>query len=314
MTNTPSGKTILVTGANGFIGFYVTKFLYDTKEFDITALVHKNISDELKSLKINIIKHDIIKENNDIGTYDIVIHCMGLAKDIGDENNFKKLNYTSVKAASKLAKKKFIHISSTDVYGIKDFVNADETTPFCNFPKNPYPKYKIQAENWLKENYKKPYVIIRPAAVWGENDKTIEKRAANFLKVSPYIVHFGRHKGQNRWPMANISNVAKTVSACIKSDKFNNQAINVIDTKITTIDEYYRFIGKKYFPDKKYKTLYLPLFIGKIIGFVSTTLSNLLKLKEPVFDPTYYSLHHVVSNLDFNNEKMLLAIKTLDGK
>ena len=38
------------------------------------------------------------------------------------------------------------------------------------------------SENWLKENCKH-YVIIRPAAVWGEGDKTLENRFVDFLKT-----------------------------------------------------------------------------------------------------------------------------------
>lgn len=307
-----SKKTVLITGANGFIGLNTVKIFSKRNEFDVYALVHKNISKELSSLEnIKIIQADVTDENLDIPEFDIVVHAMGLAKDIGNKEKFKKLNFDSVKIISKFAKEKFIYISSTDVYGIKDFENADETTNYSNFPKNYYPEYKIKSELWLKNEYKKNYVIIRPAAVWGENDLTLEKRVIDFLKTSSYIVHFGKWKGKNRWPLASVENVAKTILAVCLSDIFDKQAINIIDSKKTTIDEYYREIAKKYFPNKAFKTLCLPMQIGKIIGFVSTFLSNLLKLNDPIFDPTYYSLHHVSSNLDFDNKRMLSALEIL---
>ncbi len=305
-------KTVLITGANGFIGLNIAKTFSCRDDFDVSVLVHKNISDELSSLKnIKLIKADASNENLDIPDFDIIIHAMGLAKDIGRKEKFKKLNFDSVKIISKFAKEKFIYISSTDVYGIKDFKNADESTPYLNFPKNYYPEYKIKSELWLKNEYNNNYVIIRPAAVWGENDLTLEKRVVDFLKSSPFIVHFGKWKGKNRWPLASVSCVSKTILAVCLSGEFDKQAINIIDSKITTIDEYYRDIAKKYFPNKTFKELYLPMWIGKIIGFISMVLSNILKLNNPIFDPTYYSLHHIGSNLDFDNKKMLRALDIL---
>ncbi|MBP3821475.1 hypothetical protein J6G99_07530 [bacterium] len=192
----------------------------------------------------------------------------------------------------------------------KDFKNADEGTPLCEFPKNPYPHYKIMCEKYLQKHCKK-YVIIRPAAVWGENDNTLENRVIEFLKVSPFIVHFGKWRGKNRWPLANVKNVAETVLSVAKFDEFNNQAINIIDKEFTSIDKYYEHIGQKYFPQKKFFRIYLPLWFGKFLGLISTMISNIRGLKEPWFDPTFYAVHHVSSNLDFNCDKMEHALKML---
>jgi nucleoside-diphosphate-sugar epimerase len=222
------------------------------------------------------------------------------------------LNYEPIKFLSKLPKEKLVYVSSSDVYGIKDHFNADENTPMIEFPKNPYPRYKIKSEHWLRENCNKKYVIIRPAAVWGTGDKTIENRVVEFLKASPYIVHFGKWRGQNRWPLANVDNVAKTIVAVSETNRFDNEAITIIDPDKTTIDDYYRNIAKKYLPDKTFKNIYLPLWFGKLIGLISTVLSNILKLKEPIFDPTFYAVHHVSANLDFSSDKMIEAISTLE--
>ena len=307
-------KTVLVTGAGGFIGLNVVK-IYSEYNWRVIALVHNRIPHELYNLNnVEVIKGDVTDKEfmtQFAGQVDIVAHVAGLAKDIGSDEKFRKINFEPIKYLSKLPKDKIVYVSSSDVYGIKDFNNADETTPFLEYPKNPYPKYKIVSELWLRENCSK-YVIIRPAAVWGEGDLTLEKRVIDFLETSPYIVHFGKWKGKCRWPLANVKNVAKTIVAVSQTDEFDNEAITIIDEEKTTIDEYYRSIASKYFPQKQYKNLYLPLWVGKFAGFVSTTLSNLLRLKEPLFDPTFYAVHHVSSNLDFSCEKMLRAIKTLE--
>lgn len=50
----------------------------------------------------------------------------------------------------------------------------------------------------------------------------------------------------------------------------------------------------------------------KMLGFISTTLSNLFKMKNPLLDPTYYAVHHVSSNLDFSSAKMEKAIQMFE--
>jgi len=309
-------KTVLVTGAGGFIGLNVVR-MYSEYGWRVLAIVHHNIPNELYNLNnVEVIKGDVTSEefmSQFRGKIDIVAHVAGLAKDIGADETFRKLNFEPIKYLSKLPKDKIVYVSSSDVYGIKDFDNADENTPMIEYPKNPYPRYKIMSENWLRENCSK-YVIIRPAAVWGEGDLTLEKRVIDFLKTSPFIVHFGKWKGKCRWPLANVKNVAKTIVAVSETDEFDNEAITIIDSEKTTIDEYYREIAARYFPNKKFKNLYLPLWVGKLIGLISTTLSNLLKLREPIWDPTFYAVHHVSSNLDLTNDRMLRAIQTLEEK
>lgn len=309
-------KTVLVTGAGGFIGLNVVK-MYSEYGWRVLALVHHKIPNELYNINnVEVIQGDVTDKDfmaQFKDKIDIVAHVAGLAKDIGSEKLFRKLNFESVTNTANLAKEKFVYVSSSDVYGIKDHDNADENTPLIEYPKNPYPRYKIMSENWLRENCSK-YVIIRPAAVWGEGDLTLESRVIEFLKSSPFIVHFGKWRGKCRWPLANVKNVAKTIVAVSETDKFDNQAITIIDPEKTTIDEYYRSVAAQNFPNKKFRNLYLPLWVGKLIGLISTTISNMLKLKEPIFDPTFYAVHHVSSNLDFSSEKMLEAIKTLEEK
>lgn len=307
-------KTVLVTGAGGFIGLNVVK-MYSEYGWRILALVHHRIPNELYNINNVEVIHGDVTDKDFLLQFkdkvDIIAHVAGLAKDIGNEQTFRKLNFESVTNLANLPKEKFVYVSSSDVYGIKDFVNADENTPLIEYPQNPYPRYKIMSENWLRENCSK-YVIIRPAAVWGEGDLTLEKRVIDFLASSPFIVHFGKWKGKCRWPLANVKNVAKTIVAVSETNKFDNQAITIIDPEITTIDEYYRSIASKNFPNKNFRNIYLPLWVGKLLGFISTTVSNLLKLKDPIFDPTFYAVHHVSSNLDFSSDKMLEAIKTLE--
>lgn len=294
------------------MGYHIAK-IFAARGWETYALVNKTNPPRLAAIpNLRIVKGDLtapgINEaiTAQIGLRpDIVVHAAALASDIGPDKVFKKINFEAVKTISRLPAEKFIYISSTDVYGMKDFNGeTEEELPFEQNPRNPYPKYKIEGEKWLRVNTdNNKLVIIRPAAVWGEGDKTLSIRVADFLSFSPYIITFGKWKGTNRWPYANVENVAKVCYACACTDAFNGLAVNIIDPKKSTIEDYYKDVAAQFHPQKKFKTINLPLWTGILMGGASTILSNLLRRTSALFDPSYYALLSISRNLDFSCER-----------
>ena len=283
-------KSVLITGAGGFIGLNAVK-VFVRAGFEVHAMVHRKVPQELIQMKqVKIIIADIRSKRSVCSALsnfqpDILVHIAGIAVDTVSDREAREVNFEPIKYLVNIPKEKIIY--------------------FDEAAKNPYPKYKIKSEKWLNENLNKSkYVILRPAAVYGENDKTLELRVVDFLKFSPFIVHFGKWKGKNRWPVVNVNTVCEAALQCALTHKFDGEAINVIDENIITIDYYYKKIAAKHFPQRKFKTLCLPLWIGKILGFISTGLTLLFGLRRPLFDPTSYSLLHISSNLDFDCEKL----------
>ncbi|MBI9018357.1 MAG: NAD(P)-dependent oxidoreductase [Phycisphaerae bacterium] len=293
----------------------------------VYALVHNNIRNELVELeeqnKIKIISADITSfdslENafNPIQTLDAVIHCAGRASDIGWDREFRQTNYESIKHLVKLTSqykvKRLVFVSSTDVYGLKDFHGQNEQQlSYAEKANNPYLKYKIKAEKYLKANLPaNQYCIIRPAAVWGKDDPTLTRRIKDFLAFSPYIIHFGKWKGQNRWPLAHVDNVALANYIGAFHRQACGIAINVLDEKKTTMDEFYRYVAKAYFPGRKYKSITLPFWLGLVIGSFVSIISNTFNLSHPFIDPSLYALYSVSKNLDFD-EKLFRSLKESD--
>jgi nucleoside-diphosphate-sugar epimerase len=239
-----------------------------------------------------------------------VIHCAGRASDVGWPREFRRANFDSVVNLGLLCREtgisRLVFVSTTDVYGLRDFCGeAEDELPLDTSARNPYPRYKIRAEQWLRANLPPArYAIIRPAAVWGEGDPTLTPRFRAFLASSPYIVHFGRWRGQNRWPLADVRTVAAANCLAAVRPEAAGQAINVLDSDRTTIEAFYRQLAAQYFPDRRFRSITLPYACGAALGGAISLLSNLLNLRHPFADPSLYALRSVSHNLDFSNARL----------
>ncbi len=313
-----SDKTVLITGAGGFIGHHIVNRFVEYG-WKVYALVHRSLPDDMAAWEhVTRVHGDLLdpeivnKVAGQMGERpSVVVHVAGLACDTGPDRLYRRLNYETVKEFARLPLDKLVYISSTDVYGIKDFNGeSEDDLPYETKPLSPYPKYKIISEQWIRENMPpERYVILRPAAVYGEGDKTIGKRVVDFLSSSPFIIHFGKWKGQNIWPAADVVTLSKVALTVAGTSLFDGEAVNIVDQERVTMDEYYRKAAKEYLPGKRFKSVTLPFWVGKLLGRISTGLSNMLGKTDPVFDPSFYAVHHVASNLDFSCEKQGRVLK-----
>jgi len=317
-------KHVFVTGSAGFIGGYVVN-RFVAEGWHVLALVHRTTSPALARLAdrgaVTIIQEDVTdgvatkrklvaELEKRQATLDVIVHCAGRASDVGWRRAFRKTNFDSVRNLVRMVNElhvtRFVFVSTTDVYGLFDFHGeAEDELPLRARPRNPYPEFKIAAEQLVRaELPANRFVIIRPAQVWGVGDQTITSRVVDFLAWSPWIVHFGNWRGQNRAPLAHVRNVALTIFLAATDPDVAGQAVNVVDDEWTTMDEFYRMIAKVYLPHRTLRTVTLPFGLGQCVALIVSFLSNLLNLHKPFMDPSYYALYAVGHNLDFSNRRM----------
>ena len=318
LEQSPQTRRALITGGAGFIGFHtVEEFL--RRGWIVSAMTHRkplatprdsSAAERLIEVKADITDSKSLERVFDSSEpFDAVVHCAARASDVGRRSTFQTTNYDSVRYMGDLSMRhdarRFVFVSTTDVYGMRDFHGeTEDELAFDPRPRNPYPKYKILAEKWMATNLPKDrYSIVRPAAVWGEDDPSMTKRVRDFLAWSPYIVHFGKWKGRNRWPKVHVDTVAKANYLAATLPEAAGEAFHVLDEKWTSVDEFYRTVAEQFFPERRFRTIAIPYWTGACFGAVVTAVSNLLNTKEPVMDPSLYAARVVSSSLDFGGEK-----------
>ncbi len=315
-------KHVFITGAAGFVGEHIMRTFLDDG-WHVLALVHRTIPATIKPHQgqITYIRGDIRDTEtfrNQIGKtlavngakLDAIVHCAARASDTGWRSAFRATNYEAVENLVRMSRaldcQRFVFISTTDVYGLRDYHGEQEEELTCNpRPRNPYPVYKLRAEQMLQRALPpEKWSIIRPAQVWGQGDKTLTPRIVNFLRHAPCIIHFGKWRGTNRWPLAHVSTVATATLLAATAPEAAGRAINIVDNEHTTIEQFYRILADVYLPGKTFRSITLPFWCGYVYGTIISAISNLLNLDHPFTDPSLYALYSVSHNLDFGNQRM----------
>jgi len=308
-------KRVFLTGAAGFIGGYVAEE-FAGAGWHVVALVRRRSSGRLDRLvergQASIVRGDAADapglrcalEGHRI---DAIVHCAGRASDCGPRDVFIRDNVTSTEVMVELTKElgaaRLVHVSTTDVYGLRDFeAGTEKTMPLRMTVPNPYPATKIAAERVVRAGLPPSrYSIVRPATVIGPDDTTITPRVLAFLDALPFAVHFGKWRGRNRWPLAEVADVAKAILIAATSPDAAGRAIHVLDDERTSADEFYRGLLAAHRPGKRYRSITLPFWVGEALALAVDVATKVLGRDEPIADPTRYGLWFANRNLDFDN-------------
>lgn len=303
-------ETVLITGAGGYIGSNAAEY-FAKAGYRAVGTIHRHVAERLTQLGIKTISVDLAGAANLPRLFeeqvDYVVHVAARASDVGRDEWFRKANYEAVKnlaaAAMEHGVKRFVYLSTADVYGLHDFSGeSEEELAFDETVKNPYPKYKILSEKWLAANLpRERFSCVRPCVVYGRGDTSITPRTVAYLKSSPIVFHFGKWRGRNRWPLAHVENVCRTLHAAMILPEAGGEGVTVLDSRRVTVSEYYHELAAEFLPGKRLREMTLPMALMRPIAALSTALSR----SKPLFDPTLYALDTISHNLDFNNRRML---------
>lgn len=212
---------ILITGATGFVGQYLTRYLSE-QGYSIIALVRKGSESLSKLRNVNIkILPDIV--NCDWSAYlegvNDVIHCAALAHIPNIENQKARLWDVNVHATGKLALasqkvgvKRFIFLSSVKVHG-----EYTESKPFSiqdkPFPQDLYGESKWAAEEVIRAIPDLNWVIVRPPLMYGPHAKGNLNLVLKALQNGMFLP---LKSIRNQRSLLSLGNLSHFLELCLK--------------------------------------------------------------------------------------------------
>lgn len=300
-----AGETLLITGATGFFGLSLIKFLIYLNEYvlekkcKIIALC-RNEKKAIKEFKkysrlkeFFFVIHDIENRINDIGHVDYILHaacnsssraCYENPIDIIKANVVGTMNLLAYATKEKI--KGFLFFSSGAVYGntahAKASVNEFESYPLAFLDtKNSYAESKRMAENICRAYFKQydiPVKIIRISHTYGPgidlNDGHIYSDIVKSIINRENLVM--NSYGEAWRPFCYISDA---VIACFKIlfEGENGEAYNMANMSCyLSIHDLISILFDEVFSEKNLKVIYP---IGKAGNLIKEMPPNVEKIK-----------------------------------
>jgi len=249
---------ILITGGAGFLGLHLAAFLekkgYDLTLVDIQTFDKKEYPGKYKLVIADV--RDRKKMFDLVKGQDVVIHAAA-ALPLSKRDDIYSVNVQGTKnmleAAIKQQVKRFIHVSSTAVYGVPKKHPIFEDDPLIGVGH--YGDSKIQAEKLclaaIKQGY--PVTILRPKTFVGGGRLGVFEILFDWIHDGKRIPVIGN--GQNRYQLLDVDDLVYVIWLFIaKNNKNYNDVFNVGAAKFKTVKEDlqklfdYARSGSKIFP------------------------------------------------------------------
>lgn len=254
-------KTVLLTGACGFIGSNLLRYLFD-KYPDYYFLVldamtyagnQKNIPDNIrKSNRFEFWYGDVTNPylvGELMGRADLVVHLAAethVARSIFD--NYKFFNTDVIGTQTMMnallrtpSVERFVHISTSEVYGTA--MAEPMTEEHALNPMSPYAGAKAGADRLVYSYWSYadlPVVILRPFNNYGRQqhlEKMVPRFITSILKGEPLTVH-GTGLAERDW--VYVGDTCEAIDRVLHIEDFasiKNQVINIGTGKATSVLE-----------------------------------------------------------------------------
>ena len=231
-------KSVLVTGATGFIGSRLVEELIN-KGYDVTSLIRKGKEGNSKS---NIIYGDLTDEKIDFKDlkFDCVFH---LASHTPLEKNKKVLEKVNLEGTKKLFQeiksktKSIIYISGLGVYGETGEAVIDESQNYN--PNTNFVKIRLDAEKYLKDNSvenKIDFAVVHFGDVYGPDGWFYEMLVKRLKKNT-----FRMPKGGNYYKgFVHVEDAVGSIIAILEKQAFGESFI-IADSMPVSFKEFSNF-------------------------------------------------------------------------
>jgi nucleoside-diphosphate-sugar epimerase len=236
----------LITGGAGFLGINLVRYLHDhghqIVSLDLAEFDYPDMEEKITVLTGDIRDKKIVADAmKDIS---IVIHTAAALPLYTPDDIFStdvEGTRNLIESAEKNNVERFIHISSTAVYGIPVHHPLFEDDKLDGV--GPYGKAKIQAEEeCLKLRAKGMCVpIIRPKSFIGPERLGVFDLLFDWAKDGRSFPMIG--KGNNRYQLLDVEDLCEAIYSCCTLDKVKvNDTFNIGAKEFTTMREDYQAV------------------------------------------------------------------------
>jgi len=253
-------KSLLITGANGFIGKGLVPQLSEIR-YTVSSPTRKEID-----LLQDTVELDLLVKEKRISTILHLANPRIYTTNVSMGESFVMLkNVLDVCAQNRI---RLIYLSDWEVYSgyQAQELRADETLPHC--PGNVYGQTKMLCESLIKcyqRQYNLSYLILRSSLVYGfESD--MPKFIWNFLNKAKRNIEIITHMYKNGFPALDLLHINDLRQAIISAiDKDLNGAINLGTGVGTTTAWIAEWIVQKTGSSSSIRHQKIDTFVGNIV-------------------------------------------------
>ena len=217
---------VVVTGASGFVGKNVRKFLYKNK-VNVLGISRKNFVKYPTETKIqakNLLEQQLQKK---LKNYDALVHLIGIGIE-SSGSTFEEINVNLTKNAIKLCKKsgikKIIYISGLGV-------SRDSTSSYFAS------KYKAEQEI-ISSGL--DYTIFRASYIIGKTDHLTKSLSKQMKKGTIVIPGSGKYRLQPIF----VEDIAKIILESILEKKFSNKILDLVGPRKISFEDFVKLFSK----------------------------------------------------------------------
>ncbi len=219
-------RSIVVTGANGFVGKNLRNFLHKNK-INVLGISRKNFrkyASEVKITSTNLLEPKLQAR---LKNYDALVHLIGIGRQ-SPKSTFEEINLNLTKNVIKACKnagiKKIIFISGLGVS------KSNKSDYFVS-------KYKAEREIM---NSGLDYTIFRASYIMGKTDhltKTLSKQMKKGIIVIP-------GSGKYRLQPIFVLDVAKIILEAVLEKKFSKMIIDLVGPQKISFENFVNLFAK----------------------------------------------------------------------
>ena len=217
---------VAVTGASGFVGKNVRKFLYKNK-VNVLGISRKNFVKYPTETKIqakNLLEQQLQKK---LKNYDALVHLIGIGIE-SSGSTFEEINVNLTKNTIKLCKKsgikKIIFISGLGV-------SKDSTSSYF--------ASKYRAEQEIISSGL-DYTIFRASYIIGKTDHLTKSLSKQMKKGTIVIPGSGKYRLQPIF----VEDIAKIILESILEKKFSNKILDLVGPRKISFEDFVKLFSK----------------------------------------------------------------------